>query len=86
MDSGLVISIINKALNATIQISAPFLLLSGIIGFFISLLQSIFQIQDPTITFIPKVIAILAFLYYYGYNIAEQLKALAELCLEVLSV
>ena len=86
MDSSLVINLANQAINVVIQISAPLLILSGIVGLCISLLKSIFQIQDPTLTFIPKAIVILLFIYNQGNIMAQQLSQLSITCIEVLLV
>ena len=43
-----------EALNIIIMLSAPFLISSLVIGIVISIIQAVTQIQDMTITFVPK--------------------------------
>lgn len=45
------------AMEATAKLSAPMLLTALIVGFIISLFQSVTQIQDATLSFVPKVVA-----------------------------
>ena len=48
------------------KIAGPILLVSLVIGFLISLLQSVTQVQEMTLTFVPKVIAIAIVLMLIG--------------------
>ena len=43
-----------ETLNIIILLSAPFLISSLVIGIIISIIQAVTQIQDMTITFVPK--------------------------------
>lgn len=56
MTPELVITIGKNALETAILISAPMLLLSLIVGILISLLQAVTQINEATLTFVPKII------------------------------
>ncbi len=58
MDAGSVAEISREAIYVLIMISAPILLLSLSVGLIISLLQALTQIQETTLTFVPKIIAI----------------------------
>lgn len=48
------------------KVAGPILLLSLVIGFSISLLQSVTQVQEMTLTFVPKVIVIALVLLLLG--------------------
>ena len=48
------------ALFQVILIGGPILLISVIVGLGISIVQTAFSIQEQTLTFVPKIIAILA--------------------------
>ena len=48
------------------KIAGPILLVSLVIGFLISLLQSVTQVQEMTLTFVPKVVAIAIVLMLIG--------------------
>ncbi len=43
---------------AAIKISAPFLIITLVVGLLISILQVVTQIQEMTLTFVPKLIAV----------------------------
>jgi flagellar biosynthetic protein FliQ len=60
MDVGTVIEIGVEALNATILASAPLMGVALTVGVVISLLQALTQIQEMTLTFVPKLLAIFA--------------------------
>lgn len=48
------------------KVAGPILLVSLVIGFAISLLQSVTQVQEMTLTFVPKVIAVAVVLLVAG--------------------
>lgn len=50
--------IISDMLATTVRLSAPILLASLVIGVFVGLVQTVMQVQEATLTFVPKVIAI----------------------------
>ena len=47
------------ALEITILVSAPVLLVTLVVGLIVSVFQAATQINDPSLSFIPKVIAVL---------------------------
>ena len=53
-----VIYIAVQTLMVTAKVSAPILMVSLAVGFGVSLLQSVTQLQEVTLTFVPKLIAI----------------------------
>ncbi|MBF0368476.1 MAG: flagellar biosynthesis protein FliQ [Magnetococcales bacterium] len=52
-----VIELVINALKLALIISAPMLLTALTVGILISLFQSVTQIQEMTLTFIPKILA-----------------------------
>jgi flagellar biosynthetic protein FliQ len=46
-----------KAMILTLEVSAPFLIAGLAVGLIISIIQAATQIQEPTLSFIPKIIA-----------------------------
>lgn len=48
-----------QAMIVTLLASAPMLLAGMIVGLLISVLQSVTQIQEITLTFVPKIVAVL---------------------------
>lgn len=57
MTQELVITIAKDAIETTLLISLPILGVILIIGLIISFLQAITQIQEMTLTFVPKILA-----------------------------
>lgn len=48
--------IIRQAMFTALQIAAPMLLISMVVGFTISVFQSVTQISEMTLTFVPKML------------------------------
>ena len=53
-----VLDIAREAIYTIIVVSAPFLLVSLIIGLVISIFQTVTSIQEQTLTFVPKILAV----------------------------
>jgi len=51
------ITILQKTLILVMIISAPVLIVSLVVGLFISIFQSVTSIQESTLTFVPKILA-----------------------------
>lgn len=56
MNPDQVTDIIRGALFVAIQVTSPLLILAMVIGFGISLFQSVTQINEMTLTFVPKIL------------------------------
>jgi len=54
-----VIAIGQRAMVVTLLASAPMLVAGMVVGLAISLLQSVTQIQEITLTFVPKIVVVL---------------------------
>lgn len=54
----MVIAILKDAISTGVKISAPILIISLVVGLLISIFQATTQIQEQTLTFVPKLIAI----------------------------
>lgn len=59
-----IIALATKALKLAVMISAPALLVGMFIGLMISIFQATTQINEMTLTFIPKVLAITAVMIF----------------------
>jgi flagellar biosynthetic protein FliQ len=65
------ISIGREAIFVCLLAAAPVLILSMTVGLIVSLFQSITQIQEPTLAFIPKiVVSALAILFFGPFILA----------------
>ncbi len=52
--------LVRQALTLALIVSAPMLLIGLAVGIVVSLLQAVTQIQEQTLTFIPKITAMIA--------------------------
>jgi len=67
MDSSAVLDIGMQALIVAAKLAAPILVTSLVVCFAISLLQSITQIQEITLSFVPKAVAVAIALLITGH-------------------
>lgn len=63
MSPELIMEISKEAIMTLILMSLPLLLVALIVGLTISLFQALTQIQEPTLSFVPKIIAIFLTLF-----------------------
>lgn len=74
MTQELVISIGKSALETAILVAAPMLLLSLITGLLISIFQAVTQINEATLTFVPKIlVTFLALLLFFPWMLRVML-------------
>jgi flagellar biosynthesis protein FliQ len=72
MDSNAVLDIGVQGLLVAAKLGAPLLVTALVVGFAISLLQSITQVQEVTLSFVPKAVAVgLALLISGHWMISE---------------
>lgn len=60
MTENMLIKLLKDAITTGLLVSAPFLGVSIIVGLIISIFQATTQIQEQTLTFVPKLLAIAA--------------------------
>ena len=68
-----VTAIASEALFLVIKVAAPILLVSLIVGLVVSIFQTVTSIQEQTLTFVPKIIAIFLTLILLGNWILTQI-------------
>ena len=61
-----VTAIASSALYLVIKVAAPVLLVSLIVGLLISIFQTVTSIQEQTLTFVPKILAVFLSLIVLG--------------------
>ncbi len=59
MEAGTVLALGREMLLLTLYLSVPIMVVGMAIGLIISIFQAMTQIQEQTLTFVPKIIAIL---------------------------
>lgn len=66
MTENMVMSIITKSLSTALTVGGPILILCLLVGLLVSIFQAATQIQEQTLTFVPKLIAIATILLVGG--------------------
>lgn len=72
------LKVTNEALLLILILSAPPLLVSMLVGLLISLFQATTQIQEQTLTFVPKITAVFLTLAIAGYWMMAQMVRFTE--------
>jgi len=80
MNENILVDITRQTLYLIIKTSAPLLVVSLIVGLVISVLQTITSIQEQTLTFVPKLIAIFLVIMLTGNWI---MKCIVEFAVEL---
>ena len=57
MEQEIIITMLQNIFVLILELSAPVLIISVVIGLIVSVFQTITQIQESTLTFVPKIIA-----------------------------
>ena len=70
-----VTQIIRSGLYTIIITAAPLLIVSLVVGLVVSVFQTVTSIQEQTLTFVPKILAIFATLMLLGHWMANNLTA-----------
>ena len=66
MSDGDVTAVAGKAIWVTLQLGGPVLIVGLVVGLIVSVFQAVTQIQEQTLVFIPKIVAIVAVLAVTG--------------------
>ncbi len=66
MDQGQIMEIGARTMWVTLQISLPVLGVSLVVGLLVSIFQAVTQLQEPTLTFIPKILAVVVVIVVAG--------------------
>lgn len=66
MSQGDVLKLAQDAIRTILMVSAPMLIFSLVVGLIVSIIQAVTQIQEATLAFVPKIIAVLLSLVIFG--------------------
>lgn len=66
MDIDVVVNIIQQAALMILLLSAPMLLIGLVVGLIVSIFQATTQIQEATLSFVPKIVAVLVSMVIFG--------------------
>ena len=60
----IVVTLLQKMFILTLQMSVPILLVGVVIGLMVSIFQTVTQIQESTLTFVPKIVGCVVLLIF----------------------
>lgn len=66
MTEGQVLDIAREAIYTIIICAAPMLIISLVVGLIVSIFQTVTSIQEQTLTFVPKIIAVFVGMMIFG--------------------
>jgi len=66
MTTDFIISFAKGAIEITLLLSMPVLGVGMVVGLAISIFQSVTQIQEMTLTFVPKILAVMLAMLFFG--------------------
>lgn len=66
MNSDFVIGVAERGIYTILIICGPLLLLALVVGLLVSIFQATTQIQEQTLAFVPKIVAVLLGLIFFG--------------------
>lgn len=83
MNENEVIEVARQAIAITIQIGLPILLVGLFVGVAIALLQALTQVQEITLVFVPKILAIFATMIFF---LPIMMRTLIEFMYELMNI
>jgi flagellar biosynthetic protein FliQ len=66
MNENIIIDLARQTLWLIIKVSAPMLIVSLVVGLVVSVLQTVTSIQEQTLTFVPKLLAVFLVIMLFG--------------------
>jgi len=72
------LDIAQRAITTVLIVSGPIVVAAMLVGIIVALLQALTQVQEMTLTFVPKIVAIFAALSLTASFIGAQIYAFSE--------
>lgn len=66
MENEFVVEVVNQAIKVALMLSAPMLIGALVVGILVSIFQAVTQINEQTLSFIPKILVITAALVIFS--------------------
>ena len=73
MNAGEAIDLVRQAVTLVLMVAAPVLVTALLVGLVVSVLQAVTQVQEQTLSFVPKIVAMLVALAIVGPWMLEKL-------------
>ncbi|ENZ02255.1 flagellar biosynthesis protein FliQ [Clostridium thermobutyricum] len=84
MTENFVIGIVSDAIKTAFKIAGPILIVAMVVGLLISILQATTQIQEQTLTFVPKLLAVAAVGLFLGSFMLHTMMGFTERIFEMI--
>lgn len=75
MENDFVVEVVNQAIKVALMLSAPMLIGALLVGVLVSIFQAVTQINEQTLSFIPKILVIIAALVIFSPWMMETMVA-----------
>lgn len=85
MNEVTIMSVAVKAITTGAMIAGPILIASLMVGLLISIFQAVTQIQEQTLTFVPKLIIVICIIIFAGPWMMNKLVALTTELMGIIS-
>lgn len=85
MDQGSVLELGRQAMQVALMVALPMLCVSLFIGVAVSVFQAVTQVQEATLTFVPKLIGMGIMMVFLGGWMLSTLVSFMHLCFEHVS-
>lgn len=66
MDQAKIITVMQDAVTTILTVAAPIMIVAMVVGVIISIFQATTQINEQTLAFVPKIVAILLVILVFG--------------------
>ncbi len=86
MSEDVLVTLLRETLYLIIKVSAPMLIVSLVVGLVISILQTVTSIQEQTLSFVPKLLAIFIVIMFSGNWIITSISEYFEYLCEYFSI
>ena len=86
MNEDFILQVVREGLFLVLLVSAPAVLASLVVGLLVSVFQATTQLQDQTLSFVPKLVAVLLVLAVTGAWMGTQLTRFTETLLRAVPV
>ncbi|MCH3998813.1 MAG: flagellar biosynthesis protein FliQ [Lachnospiraceae bacterium] len=74
MDNATILDLLNETFRLSLRMALPLLLISMIVGIIIAIFQAATQINEQTMTFVPKLLVLVIALVAVGGTMLRQLQ------------
>ena len=78
MNQDTVVTLATQAMKLALEIGGPMMLVGLVVGLIVSIFQAVTSIQEQSLSFIPKIVALAAILVILGPWMLDQLVTYAQ--------